>query len=775
MPSQTFTDAAGHRARIWFACCMFLATGCTSSPGRFSESNAEAHVDMLAGTIGSRPLGTEPNARARAYLVEQLDGYGFDVRIQEADAQRPALGLTARVFNIIAAKEGTRRDAVALVAHYDSVAETPGAADDAFGVAVVVEAARALAARARANYSLMVLLTDGEESGLMGAAALVEDRSITDRLRAYVNVEAIGAAGPAFLFETGPGNAWLLTPWARQAPHPRGASFALEIYKRLPNDTDFSIFKQAELPGLNFALIGDSYAYHTARDTPDRLATSAMRSAGENVVAIVEALDAAELSQRSVDEPIYFDIAGMSGLAYGRQVASAMAILAVLLGFVAWVRAIWVVYKMSGPVRILVAAAWTLVGLALIVAVTIGAVWALRAVRDVYHPWYAHPIRLLLLLATAGAATGYLVLRLATCLPGRPHAHPTLVWCLALPVWIALAIATEWLAPSASFLWTAPLLAAGVALAPTPLHRAHVVRLVSLGVLVVVGTLWMRDTLELYQFLVAVLGREPMITPVWIYPLFLLASGLMIIPPLIAVVVGHGRRLLEPSVAMTVSLLAVTIAAGLAYAAPAYTEERPLRRYIRYLQDEATGLAFWQIGANEPTLDLTAGAPRFNWQPVDSSPALSTPVGRFGHPFVFLAAAPAEADVPASIAARIEPREEEIDLEISVRPEENGIDVSFVMPPAMVPSAANLPGTVRASGRWTARYVAVPPEGIAFTATFAAADAAALPAAAVVITRARLPGGVGWQRLPSWLPQGRAVWSASSHLIVPIPLGAGNN
>ena len=739
MPPRTLTSAAGHRARIWFACFVFLATGCTSSPDRFSESNAQAHVDMLAGTIGSRPVGTEANARARAYLVEQLERDGFDVRIQEADAQRPELGVTARVFNIIAVKEGTLRDAVALVAHYDSVPEAPGAADDAFGAAVVIEAARVLAARPQANHSLMALLTDGEEAGLMGAAALIEDRSIADRLRAYLNVEAIGAAGPPFLFETGPGNAWLLAPWARQAPYPRGASFALEVYKRLPNDTDFSIFKQAELPGLNFALIGDSYAYHTARDTPERLAVSGMRSAGDNIVAIVETLDEANLSQRSVDEPIYFDIAGASGLTYGRQVAGAIATLAVLLGFVAWMRAVWVVYRMSGAVRLLVATAWTLVGLALVAAAMSGAVWALREVRDVYHPWYAHPIRLLFLLATAGAATGYLVLQLAMRLPGRPHAHPILVWCFTLPAWIALAITTEWLAPAASFLWTVSLLAAGVALAPAPLHRAKVVRLGSFGVLVVVGTLWIRDSLELYCFMVAALGREPIITPVWVYPIFLLVSGLMIVPPLIAVISGHDRRRLKPSVATLLGLAAVMTAAGLAYAAPAYTEERPLRRYVRYLQDEATGRAFWEIGANEPTLDLTADIQRFDWEVADSPPALSMPVGRFRHPFVFRAAVPAEATVPASISARIEPREEQIDLEIRVLPESHGLEVSFVMPPAMVPSAANLPGTVRANSRWTASYVAVPPEGIEFRTTFAAADATALPHAAVIITRPRLP------------------------------------
>ena len=74
------------------------------------------------------------------------------------------------------------------------------------------------------------------------------------------------------LFETGPGNAWIVGPVARAARRIRAArSFAIEIYERLPNDTDFSILKRHDIPGLNFAPIGDSYAYHTARDTVERL------------------------------------------------------------------------------------------------------------------------------------------------------------------------------------------------------------------------------------------------------------------------------------------------------------------------------------------------------------------------------------------------------------------------------------------------------------------------------------------------------------------------
>src|SRR5262245_15224374 len=112
---------------------------CTRSAGLFSESNARAHVAMLAGTIGSRPVGSEANARARAYIIDQLKLYGYEVRVQETDAARPELGRTARVANIIATLTGRRPEAIGLVSHYDSALESPGAGDDGLGVAVVLE------------------------------------------------------------------------------------------------------------------------------------------------------------------------------------------------------------------------------------------------------------------------------------------------------------------------------------------------------------------------------------------------------------------------------------------------------------------------------------------------------------------------------------------------------------------------------------------------------------------------------------------------------------
>ena len=364
--------------------------GCSRSAAVFSDHNARAHVQVLAGLIGSRPTGTPENARARAYVIDQLKLYGYAVRVQETDARRSEFGLTARVANIIAVLPGTRSEAIGLLSHYDSSPDAPGAADDAFGVAVSLEAARIIATKPR-QWTTMVLVTDAEETGLMGAAALVHDREVTDRLHAYLNLEASGSSGVPLLFETGPGNHWLVRQWARAARYPRGGSFAMEIYARLPNDTDFSILRRLEIPGLNFAIVEDSYAYHTARDTPERLSPRSLRTAGENIISIVEALQQTDITRRTSHASTYFDVGGMRAVAYSAWFDWLLTALAVALGGVGWLRVTRFVVLEEGPGRWLLGFAWTAAGVAVVAGAMIGATWLLRTARETYHPWYARP------------------------------------------------------------------------------------------------------------------------------------------------------------------------------------------------------------------------------------------------------------------------------------------------------------------------------------------------------------------------------------------------
>ena len=324
--------------------------------------------------------------------------------------------------NIIAVLAGQRQEAIGLLSHVDSVAEGPGAGDDALGVAVALETARVISAQRDRPWSLFVIITDGEEYGLMGAAALVGERDVTDRLRAYLNVESIGSGGVPVLFETGPGNGWLTAAWARNAPHPRGGSYAIEIYKRLPNDTDFSILKTQDIPGLNFAAVGDSYAYHTPRDSAARLSPITIRAMGENAVAIVNALQRVDITQRAAADHTFFDVGGTVAVSYGPAVSTGIAVSALILGLLAWVRVLRESIRAGGFWRWLLVALWTAVAAAVACATMVGAVWLLRAAREVYHPWYAHPGRLIALMVVTGTAAGWASRGRAGCFQHGPTA-----------------------------------------------------------------------------------------------------------------------------------------------------------------------------------------------------------------------------------------------------------------------------------------------------------------------------------------------------------------
>ena len=752
------------RLGLLLAPLVLASAGCSRPPGLFSEPNARAHIGMLAGTIGSRPLGTPANQRARTYIVDQLRLFGYEVRVQEADARRPSIGVTARVSNIIAIRPGRRAEAVAIVSHYDTVAAGPGAADDGLGVGVSLEAARVLAARTDRNWTLMILVTDGEDAGLLGATALMTDREVTNRLQAYVNIEAIGSAGAPMLFETGPGNGWIVGPWARHAPSPRGASFGIEIYRRLPNDTDFSVFKRQGIPGLNFAAIDDSYAYHTTRDTPERLSPMTVRRTGEQVVALMTALDAVDVTARSGTDRTFFDVGGTTALSYNSTVELVLALLALPLGVVAWVRVTGAAIRLEGVLRWLLTSVWAIAGSAAVVAAMVGVTWALRVAREVYHPWYARPGRLFLLLLAAGICIGWSAARLGQWLPARAHGlrHPLVAWSIALPFWVGLSAAMVYLAPGAAYLWVLPLLSAGLLISILPVSNIGVLRGASAAVFLITAALWLRHTHDLLFFIVGMFGRLPIVTPVFVYAAVMAVAGLMLVPPLIATI-AKTRPILRPSLATALGLIAVAVTAGLAYKAPAYTNEEPLRRIARAVQ-EADGPALWDVGSVEPGIDLAEGAPS-GWTPAADAPPVSVPVRRLPHPFVFRSAGPSLGPPPISIAAlTVAPVQAGSELAVTVMPRQPGLSVSFVLPAGLVPARSNLPGVVRL-GRWTATYLAPTAEGLVFRASFAGIDAARLRDLRVVAT-AQGPGdGSGWQP-PAWLPQVHTAWTADASWIV---------
>jgi hypothetical protein len=389
----------------------------------------------------------------------------------------------------------------------------------------------------------------------------------------------------------------------------------------------------------------------------------------------------------------------------------------------------------------------------------IGATWALRESRAVYHPWYARPDRLFLLLLMAGTLVAWTVVRLGQWFPARAHGprHPILTWSVTLPIWIALCGAGAAVAPSAGFLWSLPLLAAGIGLLAVPATHEAAVRAVSIVVLAIAGTLWLRDTVELLRFMVAIFGRLPLVTPVFVYAAVMLACGVMVVPPFVAAAAAT-RPIVRPSIVTAVLLVLTVAAAGLAYAAPAYTAAQPQRRHARVLVDAGAATATYEVASLEPGLDLGDGAPG-GWHPVSDVPPGSVPWRRFPLPFVFRTTAPSPGPPPASVSAfSLTPVAGGTELAMTVVPQAPGSTVVFVLPQGVQPARTNLPGQTMGD-RWQATFVAVPAEGISWRASFRKGFETRLADTRAIVVSHRFPGGSGWQSLPPWLPQDRAVWS----------------
>jgi hypothetical protein len=151
----------------------------------------------------------------------------------------------------IAGKEPGGR-AVLLMAHYDGVEAGPAAGDDAAGTAALLETARALRTQPPLVHDIILLFTDGEEAGLLGAAAFVREHAWAKDVDVVLDFEARGTTGRSFMFETGPGNLDVARVLRRVDDVTAGSVFTT-IYRVLPNDTDLSELAVLGRPALNFA------------------------------------------------------------------------------------------------------------------------------------------------------------------------------------------------------------------------------------------------------------------------------------------------------------------------------------------------------------------------------------------------------------------------------------------------------------------------------------------------------------------------------------------
>ncbi len=303
------------------------ARGPDAPPAQFSAARAISWLPHFA--TQPHPVGSEANAKVRAYLVATLRTLGAEVQVEETTGRRVHRGVVRQrqVQNIVARLAGTANHrAVMLVAHYDSVPGGPGAADDGAGVSTILEVLRAVRAGPPLQNDLLILLTDSEEAGLLGAAGFVADHpDLSRRVGVLVNLEARGSSGPALMFETSEGNGWLIPQFARAAPCPLASSLMYSAYQLMPNDTDLTELKKTGVGAFNFAFTETDRNYHSPDDTVAHLDPRSVQHMGMNTLALVRHFGALPLTEVRAPDCIYFNWIGQRLLVYPLWIGWALA------------------------------------------------------------------------------------------------------------------------------------------------------------------------------------------------------------------------------------------------------------------------------------------------------------------------------------------------------------------------------------------------------------------------------------------------------------------
>lgn len=318
----------------------------------FSAARAMTDIEQIARA--PHPVGSAEHARVRAYLSERMTQLGLSPEEQSGPLSPGSIrrlkkeggdpqAANNQAINLIGVLPGKDRSqpAVMLMAHYDTVVGSPGAADDSTGVGAVLEAVRAIQARGPIERDLVVVLTDAEELGLDGARIFFGGHPLRDRIGAVVNLEARGGGGRAAMFETGREAGPTVELFRRAAMRADGGttatSLAVFMYEQMPNGTDFTVPKDRGVGGLNFAFIGRPAQYHAADSTPENLDQGALQHLGSQALEAADALLRAPALPAKGPNTVYADVFGRLMLSHSTAMGwGLLGLTALLGGFAAW-------------------------------------------------------------------------------------------------------------------------------------------------------------------------------------------------------------------------------------------------------------------------------------------------------------------------------------------------------------------------------------------------------------------------------------------------------
>jgi len=262
-------------------------------PPVFSQKALMEHVEFLASPkLEGRGLGSEGLASASRYIAERFQQMGLEPGgdnggyFQKFTVDKGPKGAPVETANVIGILRGSKtawKDQSAILsAHYDHLGlgwpdthkadegkAHPGADDNASGVSVMLELAKALKAAGQPSRTLVFIAFSAEEAGLKGSAWYVEHPKMPlDQVIGVINLDTVGRLGNDKISVLGTGTA---SEWQHIF---RGAGFVTGVENRLipesMQSSDQMSFIRKNVPAIQlFTTV--SADYHRASDTPDKI------------------------------------------------------------------------------------------------------------------------------------------------------------------------------------------------------------------------------------------------------------------------------------------------------------------------------------------------------------------------------------------------------------------------------------------------------------------------------------------------------------------------
>ncbi len=238
--------------------------------------------DDQPGGIVARTLGRR--SPIPAVGISQEDGRRLVAAAREGGLRLrlhvDGLFETRSSVNVAATRGGAARPGEIIVvgAHYDTVPGSPGANDNASGVAVVLEVARVLATTPTAR-TIQYVLFGVEEFGLFGSSAYVNERR--RGVVAMINLDMVGW-GPRLMIGNSPGRDGAIVVAAMRV----AADLGIPVTRLHSSGSDHFSFEQVGIPTIFLHRGTDPY-YHRPTDVASNVDPQHLEEAARVTVGLV--------------------------------------------------------------------------------------------------------------------------------------------------------------------------------------------------------------------------------------------------------------------------------------------------------------------------------------------------------------------------------------------------------------------------------------------------------------------------------------------------------